>query len=603
MTFLRLGGLLALIFLLNSNTYSQLPEWAKGIVWYQIFPERFANGDTTNDPSPARVFVNEKNIDTAGWRITPWTSDWFALSEWEKKTGKKFRDVLLHRRYGGDLAGIIRSLDYLKKLGVGAIYLNPIFDAVSLHKYDGSTFHHVDVHFGPDPKGDLEIIRSEVPDDPSTWKFTSADLMFLELIRQVHARNMHIIIDGVFNHTGVQFWAFQDIVKNGAASKYADWFQIKKFDDPKTPENEFDYKGWWNYKGLPEFNRTKDDLQPEVKKYIFAATKRWLDPDGNPATRDGIDGWRLDVARDVPVNFWVQWKKHVKSVNPNAITIGELWELSPDFVSSDGAFDALMNYNFAFAVKDLFMADRKRISVSEFIKQLQEIDKNYPEENLHVLQNLLNSHDTERLSSMIYNPDRGYDRDGDERNSDFNPGKPPSWVKARQKLITAFQMTYRGAPMVYYGDEAGMWGADDPHDRKPMLWGNYTYDYEDIDSKSGFSSGRGVYKVEFDLDLHDFYKTIINIRNASPALTKGDVRFIYTDDKNRSFGFERRYEDDLYIIFFNLSPNTEMMEYSVPSNYIMDVYHNERVQLEEGKLRFVLWGESFSIYKIIPETR
>lgn len=598
MIFRTLWGLILLSAAINTTLFSQFPEWAKGIVWYQIFPERFANGDTTNDPTPDKVFINDTGADTTGWKVTRWTSNWFELSDWEKKTGKKFRDAVLYRRYGGDIAGIIRSLDYLKKLGIGAIYLNPVFDAVSLHKYDGSTFHHIDINFGPDPKGDLEIIKSEIPDDPSTWKFTSADLLFLELIRQVHNRNMHIIIDGVFNHTGVQFWAFQEIIKNGPASKYADWYQIKNFDDPTTPANEFDYKGWWNYKGLPEFNRTKEDLHPEVKKYIFNATKRWLDPDGDPNTSDGIDGWRLDVARDVPVNFWKQWNKYVKSINPQAITIGELWELSPDFVNEDGAFDALMNYNFAFAVKELFINERKRIPVSEFVEKLQEIDKNYPEQNLHLLQNLLNSHDTERLSSMIFNPDRDYDRNGDERNPDFNPGKPPEWVKARQKLIAALQMTYRGAPMIYYGDEAGMWGADDPHDRKPMVWGNFTYDYEEIDGNSGFSAGRGIYKVAFDLDLYDFYKTLAHIRSASPALTMGDVKFIHIDDKKKNFGFERRYKDDLYIVFFNLSSESEMVEYSVPSNSITDVFHNENVQLEEGKLQFILWGESFSIYKI-----
>ena len=148
-------------------------------------------------------------------------------SKWEKKLGGKFHDHLYERRYGGDIQGIIDHLDYLKDLGIGAIYLNPVFDAASLHKYDGSTYHHIDVNFGPDPAGDKKLIKTEIADDPKTWKWTSADKLFLKLIEEVHKRGMKIIIDGVFNHTGVQFWAFQDILRNGEKSKYKDWYRMK----------------------------------------------------------------------------------------------------------------------------------------------------------------------------------------------------------------------------------------------------------------------------------------------------------------------------------------------------------------------------------------
>jgi len=148
------------------------------------------------------------------------------------------------------------------------------------------------------------------------------------------------------------------------------------FDDPATPKNEFDYKGWWNSKSLPQFNRTKDDLYPGPKQYIFNATKRWMDPDGNGTYADGIDGWRLDVARDVPLGFWKDWSKLVKAVNPNAIIVAELWELSPDFISDKGPFDALMNYSFAFAVDNILLQIKKKISTSDFIDRLKEIMKN-----------------------------------------------------------------------------------------------------------------------------------------------------------------------------------------------------------------------------------
>ncbi len=167
---------------------------------------------------------------------------------------------------------------------------------------------------------------------------------------------------------------------------------------------------------LPDFNRTKTDLADGPKEYILNSTKRWMDPNGDGDPSDGIDGWRLDVAREVPIGFWKQWSKVVKTINPQSLIVGELWELSSDFVSDDGPFDALMNYNFAFAVNDFFIDDTTKISVDEFIEKLKQIDETYPETNLFVLQNLLTSHDTERLSSLIQNPDRNYDSGANEEN-------------------------------------------------------------------------------------------------------------------------------------------------------------------------------------------
>ena len=531
------------------SAQNNFPDWAKGIVWYQIFPERFADGDTTNEPTADKVSF-EGNV-PSNWAPKKWTSDWFSQSPWEKELGGKIRNHLHLRRYGGDIQGIIDHLDYLKNLGVGGIYLNPIFEAVSLHKYDGSSYHHIDVNFGPDPKGDKLLIASETPDDPKTWKWTSADRLFLKLISEVHKRGMRIIIDGVFNHVGTQFWAFQDLVKNQQNSKYKDWFQVLSFDNPATPQNEFDYKGWWNAKSLPQFNRTKEDLNPGPKQYIIYATRRWMDPNEDGNCADGIDGWRLDVARDVPLGFWKDWSKVVRTVNPNAIIIGELWELSPDFISEGGPFDALMNYNFAFAVNNYFIAVKKKISTTDFISKMNEILKTYPDKNQDLLQNLVDSHDTERLSSMILNPDRNYDRDGNDNNPDYNPGKPDSSAYAKQKLIAAFQMTWKGAPMIYYGDEVGMWGADDPHDRNPMVWDNLQYDDEVVSAESGFNNGFGTYKVEQNKDLLNYYKEIISIRNHYPLLKEGDVKFIYSDNQNSVFAFERYDKNEKIITVFN----------------------------------------------------
>lgn len=570
---------------------SLVPNWAKGIVWYQIFPERFDNGDISNDPTSERVFSDSKNkIDN--WEVTSWTSNWFAQDEWMKES--KRTDVYL-RRYGGDIQGIINRLDYLKELGVGAIYLNPVFDAVSLHKYDGSTFHHIDINFGPNPNEDEKIISSEIPHDSATWEWSSADKLFLQLIKEVHKRNMKIIIDGVFNHTGRNFWAFKDIVEKGENSLYKNWYRINSFDDPSTEKNEFDYKGWWNIASLPEINRTENDLHPEPKKYIFEITKRWMDPNGDGNTDDGIDGWRLDVAREVPIGFWNDWSNLVKSINKEAVIIGELWELSPDFVGANKPFDGLMNYNFAFAVNDFFIADKNKIKRSDLIANLKKITNTYPEDNLHALQNLVDSHDTERISSIIKNPDRNYDRDGSSGNEKYDPSKPGSNEYQKQKLIAAFQMTYLGAPMIYYGDEVGMWGADDPHCRKPMVWDDKIYDDEMIDENSGFKKGFGSYKVFQNKDLLSTYKKLIAIRNSSKALQFGSVEFLTEIISEKLFGFTREFENEKIYVIFNLSDKEELLE--IPSNSYMDLYNNFEIKPNNRSL--ILVPNSFVILKEI----
>lgn len=578
---------------------SAFPGWAEGIVWYQIFPERFANGDTANDPAPEKVFINFDTAPPEEWEITPWTSNWFAASAWEKNLGGTVRDHMYTRRYGGDIQGIIDNLDYIKELGIGAVYLNPVFEAVSLHKYDGSTFHHIDINFGPAPENDEALMQAEAPHDIKTWSWTEADKLFLKLIDEVHKRDMKIIIDGVFNHVGEQFWAFQDVVKNQEKSIYKDWFIIKEFDDPVTDHNEFDYEGWWGIKSLPMFNRSENDLHPGPKQYIFHSTERWMDPNGDGDPSDGIDGWRLDVARDVPLGFWKDWSKLVKSINPKSIIIGELWELSPDFVSEEGIFDALMNYSFAYAVNQFFIAKEKRISTGEFVNKLKEIDKAYPDKYLNLLQNLMTSHDTERLSSMIANPDRNYDRDAHE-GTDFNPGKPAEEDYEMQKLIAAFQMTYRGAPMIYYGDEIGMWGADDPHDRKPMVWDHLKYDDEVIDETSGFKFGYGRYSVEQNKELLSFYKKLTSIRNKNKALKTGDLRFLYSNDDKRTFVFERREGDNRIVAAFNLGEEKDTFELSSDkeSTRFEELISDETGSFSEGKFKIEIPAMGVKVYKI-----
>jgi glycosidase len=414
---------------------------------------------------------------------------------------------------------------------------------------------------------------------------------------------MRIIIDGVFNHTGTRFWAFLDLKKEGINSKYKDWYIVNSFDDTSTPENEFDYKGWWGVKSLPELNRREFDLIPGPKQYIFNSTKKWMDPNGDGYPSDGIDGWRLDVAREVPLGFWKDWSRLVKSLNPHAIIIGELWELSPDFVSEEGPFDALMNYNFAFAVNDFFIAQKNRISVTEFVEKLMEVKRTYPAENLHLLQNLMASHDTDRLSSMIKNPDRKYDRDANEGNSNYDPGKPDSDNYTIQKMILGFQMTYQGAPMIYYGNEVGMWGADDPHCRRPMIWNELQYDNEVIDKHSGFNIGFGEYAVFQMEDLLSFYKKMISIRNKNVALKRGTVEFIYSDNDKKTISFLTSYDDEVCLVAFNLGDESVAFDTSVPfsmATYVELISGGSGMissETSSAPIEVVIPSRSFRIYK------
>ena len=213
------------------------PEWFRHAVWYQIFPERFRNGDRSNDPTVESLEGTWPYQQPDGWKVSQWTSDWYRPQPWETRhNDAEFYVNAQLRRYGGDIQGIIDKLDYLEKLGVNALYLNPVFQSPSLHKYGAAYYHHIDLHFGPDPIGDAHIQASENPADPTSWKWSAADRLFLELIDKCHRRGMRIIIDGVFNHVGIPFWAFQSAKADGPQSPYARWFRIKSWPDPDVLE-------------------------------------------------------------------------------------------------------------------------------------------------------------------------------------------------------------------------------------------------------------------------------------------------------------------------------------------------------------------------------
>jgi cyclomaltodextrinase / maltogenic alpha-amylase / neopullulanase len=531
-------------------------NWFADAVWYQIFPERFRNGDPANDPTPDSLAGTWPYFVPKGWQVSPWTSDWYQLQPWEQD-GKGFYVHAQLRRYGGDLQGIIDELDYLKALGVNALYLNPIFESPSLHKYGATMYHHVDKHFGPEPQGDLKLFATEDAANPATWKWSAADKLFLRLIQEAHRRDMRIIIDGVFNHVGIPFWALQRAKQEGPGSRFAKWFEITKWDDPATPVDEFAYKGWYGIKDLPEFARDQHTLNPEVREHIRIIVRRWMDPNGDGDPSDGIDGWRLDVAAEVPMPFWVEFRGWVKGINPNAYITGEIWW--DDFNKFtfrnakpwlDNAFDGVMNYRFGDAVFQFFNQSNA-IAATQFADLLTAIHRDYGYERSLGLQNLFGSHDTSRIGSAVVNPEYRQDHGANVPGSrNYEVRKPSEAEKQRWKQMVAFQFLMPGAPYIYYGDEVGMWGADDPDCRKPMVWSELGYTNEQAHP---FGRLRSVDRVTPDTDLLRFYSEWAKWRRESMALRRGAFEIVLCDDKRKVIAFRRAYADEEVVAVFNRS--------------------------------------------------
>jgi glycosidase len=371
-----------------------VPEWAKDAVWYQVFPERFRNGLRANDPRVEDI----EDHPIPGWRVKEWGSDWYSREDWETRLGE-FRRSVYHRRYGGDLVGLREKLDYLEALGINAIYLNPVFMAPSLHKYDAACLHHVDPTLGPDRDGDLNLMaRAGETENPGSWIWTAADRYLVELIADVHRRGMRIILDGVFNHVGTRFFAFQDLQLHGRASRFRNWFRVEKWNRDGT----FEYRGWFGHKTLPELARSDHNLAKPVRDYLYAITRRWMDPNGDGNPGDGVDGWRLDVAFCVPHKFWKDWRKFVKAINPDAFLTAEVVSMADEYLRGD-EFDSVMNYMWLFPVFRFFRAGPGALGVRGLRRELDALRRAYPPEVSYVVQNLLDSHDLGRIATALEN--------------------------------------------------------------------------------------------------------------------------------------------------------------------------------------------------------
>ena len=499
-----------------AHSVLQTPDWAKHAVWYQIFPERFRNGDVSNDPEPVRE----------------WTSEWTEPAEWEGADGQTFWEYYVYQRmYGGDLAGIEDQLDHLVELGVTAIYLNPIFQAAGPHKYNATDFRHVDTGLGAGEDYAAAVADEDLL-DPSTWTWTPSDRLFLDFLRTCKSKGLRVVLDAVFNHVGVAHPAFQDVQENREASRYADWFQVRSWEP-------FEYVGWAGFGDLPVFAKEGDGLASEaVKEHLFAVTRRWMDPDGDGDPADGIDGWRLDVPMELPAGFWEEWRALVKSINPDAFISGEIWHRADEWLGGKH-FDAVMNYRFADPVVAWVGNLERKLSVSALDARLAELRLAYPDEATYALMNLVGSHDTDRIASMLLNRDRPYDRSNQvQRRDDYDSGRPHDVHFQRQRLVALTQMTYVGAPMIYYGDEVGMWGADDPTNRKPMLW-------RDLEP---YANPEQNFIME---DHHAFYREAVGLRRAHAALRVGAFRTLVADDEQDLWVFERRHGDELMLVALN----------------------------------------------------
>ena len=464
------------------------PEWSYDAIFYQIFPDRFAKGSSDNDP---RLIELYQDVDSRHESYIPDWDQGIAASDDPVlgPDGVVDGDNSIHPEagyfayYGGDLIGVEEKIPYLEELGINAIYFNPIFEASAYHRYNTAGFEYIDeslVYYG-DQEGSQEF--------------------FVDLVEQLDSLGIKVILDGVFNHVGYEHWAFQDIVDHGEDSEYVDWFNIHDFpviplyEQSETVEPNYD--AWWGYGHMPELNLNN----PEVKDYIFEITEQWLDA--------GIDGWRLDVPMDVKgtnPDFWKEWREFVKDYDEDIYLTGEVWGNARDYLEGD-EFDAVMNYRFRDAVHNF--TGQGRITAEEFHNQMMRLFFDYPEQAVYSLQNLLGSHDTQRYLTML---------DGD---------------KDRFALSKLLQFTYPGAPMIYYGDEIAMEGAEDPDNRRTMIWKDRGY-------------------VSPDEEMREYVIKLIGMRNEYEALRKGTIQLVDIDDPE-IYGFLREYQDDMLLVIINNS--------------------------------------------------
>jgi len=393
----------------------------------------------------------------------------------------------------GDIRGIIDHLDYIRDLGIDVIYLTPIFKSDSSHKYDTIDYYQIDPSFG-----------------------TAEDLR--ELVQKAHQYGMKVVLDAVFNHTGRDFFAFKDILENKEKSKYLDWYFIDKFPLDTEPGQAPNFKCFGYYGGMPKLNLKN----PEVEKYVTDVACYWL-------KECDIDGWRMDVGDEISHYFWKHFRRAVKAVKKDALIIGEIWHYAGDFLEGD-EWDTVMNYPFYLNLIDL-LADEK-IGVSRFIQNLGYMKGRLNKKCYPLMWNLIDSHDTARFLHLCNN-------------------------KQKLHLAAAFQLLMPGMPMIYYGDELAMPGANDPDCRRGMYWDEEYRDNE----------------------MLEWYKRLIQVRRTHACIVEGELAETITRDEDGTIVLIRKNTEETVALIFNCSNDTkEFNEYAGQYNLLGESVFDGKVE-------------------------
>lgn len=513
------------------------PDWVKKGIIYQIFCDRFYNGDKANDQDFEEWYYEGVNIPPPEGEYLPshkeyyhFVDDWYNIEGLKDNPYRKDAKPDWWSFYGGDIPGVHEKLPYLEDLGVTIIYFNPLFEAKSNHKYDAADYMKLDPHFGTEEE-------------------------FKAFVKDAHARGIKIILDCAFNHTGETFWAFQDCIEKGPDSEYWHWYEWKKWPLPQDPKPA-DYKPeeyyacWWGFGDMPDLNYDKSlsageensiknienaDPNRDVVNYILDVGEYWIkDMD--------LDGFRLDVPNEVPFWFWKLFNDKIKSIKPDAYLVGEIWGNATDWVSPE-IFDAVMNYAFFKDPVMRFFA-MKSCNAKSFEEDIQQGLLTYPTQVNQIMMNLIDSHDTHRFLETV--------------NGNLN----------KMRLTRLFQMTFVGAPHIWYGDEIGMRGGHDPDCRRPFNW-KYKNDPEKV-------------------ALRNFVKKLISIRKQHDCLTLGQFKSLYAEGMVYSY---LRYDDEesiVVVINNDDQENTVTIDTTLEKNQMQDLLTDKKYTLDNGKLKFTL---------------
>lgn len=568
------------------------PDWAKGAVFYQIFVDRFCNGDPSNDVLDREyIYISEGTT-----RVVDWSKYPAAMG--------------VREFYGGDLAGVRKKLDYLQELGVEVIYLNPIFVSPSNHKYDIQDYDYVDPHFGVILKDDGECLPEGVDDNSKASRYISrvtslenleaSNQYFISLVEEIHRRGMRIILDGVFNHCGsFNKWLDREGIYEkaegyekgayvAADSPYHTFFQFHEKEEENWPYNT-SYDGWWGHDTLPKLNY---EDSPKLFNYIMRIARKWVSPPFN------VDGWRLDVAADLGHSaeynhsFWKAFRDNVRSANPEALILAEHYGDPGSWLEGD-QWDSVMNYDAFMEPLTWFLtglekhSDEYRAEMycneNAFFGAMQHYMTRFQTQSLQVAMNELSNHDHSRfLTRTNHKAGRIGTAGATAANEDLNP--------AIMREAVVIQMTWPGAPTIYYGDEAGLCGWTDPDNRRSFPWGSE------------------------DRELIRLHKEMISIHKAYQSLKTGSLKFIY--GANGVIGYGRFTDDEQFVILVN--NNASEVNVQVPvwelgvlpdKTLIRMLYTNTEgfgvdmatYFVEEGILSMRLWPYSSIVLKNLPD--